>query len=73
MTPEVSYIRFASIKAQLKLEKLGLKSKGGALRPRLAKEFGLTPRTPHDVYIAECQRRMEEILAEKLQMEEILK
>jgi hypothetical protein len=64
MTPEaeVSYIRLSSVKAQLRLEKLGLKSKGGALRPRLAKELGLAPRAPHDVYIAECQRRMDEIL-----------
>lgn len=62
MNPEVAYIRLASVKSQLKLEKLGLKSKGGALRPRLAKEFGLAARAPHDAYIAECERRMQEML-----------
>jgi hypothetical protein len=62
MTPEVTYIRFSSIKAQLKLEKLGLKSRGGALRPRLAKEFGLSPRAKHEEYISYCQARMDEVL-----------
>jgi hypothetical protein len=62
MTPEVIYIRFSSIKAQLKLEKLGLKSRGGALRPRLAKEFGLSPRAKHEEYIAYCQARMDEVV-----------
>lgn len=62
MNKQVEFTRLASIKAQLKLEKLGLKSRGGALRPRLAKEFGLSPRAKHDDYIAYCQSRMEELL-----------
>lgn len=58
-TPDgISYFRFASIKAQLKMEKVGLKSRGGALRPRLAKEFGLSPRAPHSDYIAYCESQM---------------
>ena len=61
----IEYARLASLKGQLKLEKVGLKSSGGALRPRLAAYLGLKPRDSHDKYIAECQRRMDEILAKK--------
>lgn len=62
-TPEgIEYFRFASIKYQLKMEKIGLKSSGGALRPRLAKEFGLKARATHDEYIAHCVKRMGELM-----------
>lgn len=63
-TPEgVSYARYASLKGMLKLESLGMKSRSGALRPRLAKEFGLAPRASYDAYIAYCYGRMQELLA----------
>lgn len=55
----VTAFRFASIKAQLKLEKVGLKSSGGALRPRLAKEFDLKPRADYAEYIAYCQAKID--------------
>jgi hypothetical protein len=58
---QISAFRFASIKAQLKMEKIGLKSSGGALRPRLAKEFGLSPRAPHADYIAYCEKKIAEL------------
>jgi hypothetical protein len=61
----VQYARFASVKYQLKLEKVGLKSSGGALRPRLAEEFGLGPRAKHDDFIAYVQAKMEELLEAK--------
>lgn len=51
----IEYFRMASIKSQLRMEKAGMKSSGGALRPRLAAEFGLKPRDPHDLYIKHCQ------------------
>jgi len=57
---QVTKFRFASIKMQLKMEKVGLKSSGGALRPRLAKEFGLKARDSYDLYIAYCQTKMDE-------------
>lgn len=58
-TPEgVAYFRLASLKQQLKLEKVGLKSSGGAIRPRIAKEFGLKARASHDEYIAAVQEQM---------------
>lgn len=61
----IDYFRFASIKAQLKMEKVGLKSSGGALRPRLAKEFGLKARDSHDLYIAHCVAQMEKAMADR--------
>lgn len=62
MDKQVEYFRFSSIKHQLKLEKLGLKSRGGALRPRLAKEFGLKPRATYEEFIAYCEAKMQELL-----------
>jgi hypothetical protein len=59
----VKYARLASLKGMLKLEKVGLKTRGGALRPRIAEEFGLNKRDPHDKFIAEIQSRMDAILA----------
>jgi hypothetical protein len=55
---QIGYVRFASLKAALKMEKVGLKTRGGALRPRLAKEFGLKPRDSFDTYIAHCETQM---------------
>jgi hypothetical protein len=54
----VRYARFASLKYQLKLEQAGMKSSGGALRPRLAKEFGLKARDGHASYIGYCIEEM---------------
>lgn len=48
---DVSIFRLLSIKGMLKMEKIGMKTRGGALRPRIAAEFGLTARTPHDTFI----------------------
>lgn len=53
--------RLASIRGQLKLEKAGLKSSGGALRPRLAKEFNLKPRDSHDKFIAAVQAAIDKM------------
>ena len=62
---EVSYFRLASLKAQLKLEKIGLKSSGGAIRPRVATEFGLKPRDHHDKYIAAIQAQMDAMIEDR--------
>ena len=63
MNAETNAFRLLSIKHQLKLEKLGLKSSGGALRPRLAKEFGLKPRDSHATYIAKIEEELAKIEA----------
>ena len=68
-TPDsVSYYRLASLKGMLKMESVGMKSRGGALRPRIASEFGLSSRTPHAVFIAEIQKRMDALIIMKNQV-----
>lgn len=65
-TPDgISYFRLASLKAQLKMEKVGLKGSGGAIRPRVAKEFGLKPRDSHDKFIAAVQAEMDKLIERK--------
>lgn len=56
----IHYFRLASLKGMLALEQVGLKTRGGALRPRIAAELGLKPRDSYDVYIREIVRRMKE-------------
>lgn len=65
MTTEIDYFRLASLKSQLKLEAVGLKSSGGAIRPRIAKEFNLSPRAPYTDYIKAIQILMDKAIAER--------
>ena len=58
----ISYGRLASLKGMLKLEKVGMKTRGGALRPRIAVELGLKPRDSHDKYIEVIQAKMDALL-----------
>jgi len=60
---EISIFRLLSVKHQLNFEKMGMKSSGGALRPRLAKEFGLKPRDSYEMYIAAVQKKIDEVHA----------
>lgn len=68
-TPEaMQYAGYATLKQQLKLEKLGMSHsamRGKKLRPMWAAKLGLKPRDDYEKFIAECQRRMDEILAAK--------
>lgn len=50
--------RFASLKGQLKLEQAGFKTRGGALWPRLCKEFGLKRNAPYEDYIKYFQDQL---------------
>ena len=60
-TPEqVAVFRLLSLRGMLKLEKVGMKTRGGAIRPRLAEELGLKPRDSYDVYIARVQQLINE-------------
>lgn len=64
----MEYMGYATLKSQFRMEKIGLKHsamKGKALRPMWAKHFGLKVRDDHDVYIAACQKRMDELLSKK--------
>lgn len=63
---QVDHAGLAILKAQLKLEKVGLTHsamRGKKLRPMWAEFLGLKPRDSYDDFIAEVQRRMDEIVA----------
>lgn len=64
-TVEVNYYCLCTWKSALKLEKVGLKSSGGAIRPRIAERLGLKPRADRDVFIARIQELMNQILAQR--------
>lgn len=59
---QISYFRYASIKGRLSMESKGIKFRGGAVRPRIATELGLSARASYPVFIAEVQKRMDELL-----------
>ena len=65
-TPEgMQYAGYATLKSQLKMEKIGMTHsamRGKKLRPMWAAKLGLKPRDSYDMFIAECQRRMDELL-----------
>lgn len=54
----VAIYQLLSQKMQLKLEAKGLKSSGGALRPRLAAGLGLKPRDSHEKFIAAIEAKL---------------
>lgn len=56
--PQIKAFRLLSLRQQLKLESVGLKSSGGAIRPRIAAEFGLKPRASHATYIDAINARL---------------
>lgn len=58
----IAYVRLASLKGMVNLESKGLKSRAGPIRPRIAAEFGLKPRSPYESFTAAIVARMEEIL-----------
>ncbi|MFA9216829.1 MAG: hypothetical protein ACEQSK_06955 [Sphingomonadaceae bacterium] len=58
-TPDgIEYAGLAGIKYQLKLEKVGMKTRGGPVRPRIAAQLGLRPRASHDDFIAAVEAKM---------------
>jgi hypothetical protein len=59
---EIETFRLTSLKGQLKLESKGMKRSGGAIRPRVAAEFGLKPRDSYDKFIAAVQAKIDESL-----------
>lgn len=61
-TPDaIAAFRLLSLRGQLRLEKIGMRSSGGALRPRLSREFSLSSRAPYDDYIAAIDARLSAI------------
>jgi len=70
-TEEVNYFCLASWKGALKLERVGMKHSGGAIRPRIAARLGLKPRQDRDVFIARIEELMNQILKEKAEREAV--
>ena len=55
-TPEaIAVFRLLAVRGALKLESRGLKTRGGAIRPKWAKQLGLRPRDDYEVFIARVQ------------------
>lgn len=65
-TPEgIHYARLAVEKGRVKMEKAGLKFKGGSARKRMALYFGMKPGTTHDVVVARIQEEMDKLIEAK--------
>lgn len=62
---EVEYGQWAFLKANLKMERVGLKhsaAKGKALRPMYAKMLGLKARDDYQLYIDAVQAKMDALI-----------
>lgn len=59
---QIAAFRLASLRARIKLEKLGMRHSAGSTRALIAAELGLKPRASHDTFIAELTRRIEALL-----------
>lgn len=58
-TPEgIAAFRLLSLRGMLRMERVGMKTRGGALRPRIAAEFGLKPRDSYEQYIAAIEAKL---------------
>ena len=55
---QISFVRLASLKGMVKLEKAGMKTRAGAIRPRIAAELGLKPRDTFDTFINTIEAKM---------------
>lgn len=56
---DIAIFQLLAVKGALKLEKAGLKSRGGSIRKGWALRLGLKPTAKHDEVIAEINRRVE--------------
>ncbi len=56
----INHFRLASLRGMLKMEKAGMKTRGGALRPRIAEELGLKARDSYDTFLAKIEDLMVE-------------
>lgn len=61
----ITYAQLAIWKGALKLESKGLKTRGGALRPKLASKLGLKAKDSYETYITTIQDKMTVILRNK--------
>lgn len=55
---QMEYYMLANAKAHLRLQKVGMKSRAGAIRPKLANYLGLSPRDSYDKYLEAVEKKM---------------
>lgn len=55
---EIAAFRLLSLRGMLRMEKVGMKTRGGALRPRIAAEMNLKPRDSYEQYIAAIDAKL---------------
>lgn len=65
LSPHVQYAQLAAAKQAIKLEQKGLKHSRLNVRRVWAIHLGLKPSAKHEVVIAEIEKRMEELLAQR--------
>lgn len=64
-SPEIEYLRLATMQAAIKLESVGMRrSRGKSVTAQARSEFSLSPRTKHFLVMQAIQIRMNEILGE---------
>ena len=56
---DIARVQLVAVRGALKLEKLGMKSRGGSIRKGWAVRLGLKASAKHDEVIAEITRRLE--------------
>lgn len=61
-TLEMDYVKFAQVKGAVRLEKAGMKSRGGSVRLAACKAWGLPRNTSHDDLIVIIEGKMNELL-----------
>ena len=59
--PKAKLYRYRMLQHALRLEVLGMRSSGGAIRPRIAKELGLKPRDPRRLFIDTLDAKIKEL------------
>lgn len=55
---QISIVRLAALKGMIRMEQAGMKTRGGALRPRIAAELGLKPRDSYEKFTAKIVEMM---------------
>lgn len=56
---QIARYQLMTVRAMLKLEKIGMRHSGGPLRPRWAAKLGLSPRDSYDKFINALTERIE--------------
>lgn len=60
---EISAYRLLTLKAMLRLESKGMRTRGGAVRPRIAAAMGLKARDSYETYISAIEKKVEALMS----------